>query len=84
MVLTTTTQYRQALVQLSISAAADRNAEIAPDGVDVTCGHRQGRCLQSRLRLAILAEKPATVVGYGTCGLARVKIHLCESAKVGG
>src|ERR1700732_948809 len=38
MVLTTTAQYRQALVQLSISAAADRNAEIAPDGADVTCG----------------------------------------------
>jgi acyl carrier protein len=26
---------------LSISAAADRNAESAPDGVDVTCGFAQ-------------------------------------------
>ncbi len=38
LVLTMTTQYRQAFVQSSISAAADWNAERAPDGVDVICG----------------------------------------------
>jgi hypothetical protein len=81
--LTMTTQYRQALVQLSISAAADRNAESAPDGVDVTCGASARSMPAIATTAAILAETPAPVVGYGTCGLARVQIHLCESAKVG-